>query len=145
MIVGYMNDSTTLWWIWKLGFLVVKSQSDVILDEKRNAYTSCLDGDQRGIFKLPEETEYIEEIDSGDGCLHVQDNEMDGDGLWHDHARICRIDKGHIGGDHNYTADKTDYNLPDADNYRSRPATTCVGLCPADKDDTPLVSRETVV
>jgi hypothetical protein len=57
-----------------------------MFDEECNAHASYLQGDQTGIIELPEETEYIEEIDSGDGILQAQDDEMGGGGLLHDHA-----------------------------------------------------------
>jgi hypothetical protein len=74
MMVGYVYDSTTLWRIWDPAFRVVRSQSDVIFDEERNAHASCLHRDQTDIFELPEETEYVGEIETG------------GDGLLHDHS-----------------------------------------------------------
>ena len=41
MMVGYVHNSTTLWRIWDPEFKTVKSQSEVIFDEERNAYSSC--------------------------------------------------------------------------------------------------------
>jgi hypothetical protein len=71
MMVGYLHDSTTLWRIWDTASHVVQSQSEVIFDEERNAHTSCLCGDQTDNFELPEETEHVEEIETGaDGILH---------------------------------------------------------------------------
>ena len=40
MMVGYVHNSTTLWRIWDPEFKAVKSQSEVIFDEERNAYSS---------------------------------------------------------------------------------------------------------
>jgi len=145
MMVGYVHDSTTLWRIWDPVFRVGKSQSDVIFDKERNAHASCLQGDQTDIFELPEETEYIEEIDSGDEFLQAQDYETGGDGLLHDHAGPSRTGEGHGNGDHDCTDDDTDHNLPDADNRRSLPARTGVRSRPPYKDDAPPVSRETIV
>jgi hypothetical protein len=133
MMVSYVHDSTTLWRIWDPAFRVVRSQSDVIFDAERNAHSSCLHGDQTDIFELPEETEYVEEIETG------------GDGLLHDHAGTGRTGEGHGSGDHDCTDDDTDYNLPDADNRRSLPASTGVRSHPPDEEDAPPVSRETVV
>jgi len=145
MMVGYVHDSTALWRIWDQAFRVVKSPSEVIFDEERNAHASCLQGDQSDIFELPEETEYIEEIDSEDRFLQAQDNETGGDGLLHDHAGTSQTGEGHGNGDHDCTDDDTDHNLPDADNRRSLPARTGGTSRPPDEEDAPLVSRETVV
>jgi len=145
MMVGYMHNSTTRWRIWDPAFRVVRLQSDVIFDEEWNAHASCLQGDQTDIFELPEETDYIEEIDSGDGFLQAQDYETGGDGLLHDHAGTSRTGEGH-GHDHrDCTDDDTDHYLPDADNRRSLPARPGVRSRPPDEEDAPLVSRETIV
>jgi len=133
MMVGYVHYSTTLWRIWDPGFRVVRSQSDVILDEERNAHASCLHGDQTDIFELPEETEYVEEIETG------------GDGLLHHQAGTSRTGEGHGSCDHHCTDDDSDHNLPDADNCRSLPASTGVRSRPPDEEDAPPVTRETVV
>ena len=145
MMVGYVHNSTALWRIWDPAFRVVRSQSDVIFDEERNAQASCLQGDQTDIFELPEETEYIEDIDSGDGFLQAQDYEMGGDELLHEHAGTSRTGEGHGNGDHDWTDDDTDHNLPNADNRRSLPAKTGVRSRPLDEEDAPPVSRESVV
>jgi len=65
MTVGYMHNSTTLWVIWDTVFQVVRSQSDVIFDDETIAHLSCLQGDQIDILELPEETEYVEDIETG--------------------------------------------------------------------------------
>ena len=39
-MVAYVHTSTTLWRIWDPEFKAVKSQSEVIFDEERNAYNS---------------------------------------------------------------------------------------------------------
>jgi len=144
-MVGYVHDSTTLWRIWDPAFQVVRLQSDVIFDDERNAHASCLQGDQTDIFELPEETEYIKEIDSGDGFLQAQDYEMGGDGLLHDHAGTSQTGEGHGSGDHDCTDDDTDHNLPDADNRRSLPARSGAISRPPDEEDAPPVSRVTVI
>jgi len=74
IMVGYVHDLNTLWRIWDPAFRVVRSQSDVIFDAERNAHSACLHGVQTDICELPEETEYVEEIETG------------GDGPLHDHA-----------------------------------------------------------
>jgi len=145
MMVGYVHDPTTLWGIWDQAFRVVGSQSDVIFHKERNAHISCLQGDQTDIFELPEETEYIEEIDIGDGFLQAQDYETGGDGLLHDPAGTSPTGGGHRSEDHDCTDDDTDLNLSDAYNRRSLPARTGVRCRPPDEDDAPPVSRETVV
>jgi len=101
-MVGYVHDSTTHCRIWDPVFRVVRSQSDVIFDEERNAHASCLHGDQTAIFELPEETEYVQEIETA------------GEGILHDHAGTCRTGEGHGSGDHDCTDDYTDHILPDA-------------------------------
>jgi len=80
-MVSYVHDSTTLWMIWDPALPVVGSQLNVIFDEERNTHAWYLPGDNTDIYELPEGTEYIEEIDSGDGHLQAQDNRTDGDGL----------------------------------------------------------------
>jgi len=101
MMVGYVHNSTTLWRIWDPAFRVVRSQSDVIFDEERNAHTSCLHRDQTDIFELPEEMEYVEEIETGR------------DGLLYAHAGTSRTGEGHGSGDHDCTDNDRDRNLPD--------------------------------
>jgi len=133
MMVGYMHDSTTLWRIWDTACRVERSQSDVIFDKKRNANASCLHGDQTDIFELPEEMEYVEEIETG------------GDGLLHDHAGTSRKGEGHGSGNHECTDDNKDHILPDVDDCRSPHASTDVWSRPPDEEDAPPVSRETVV
>jgi len=130
-MVGYVHDSTTLWRIWDPALQVVRSQSDVIFDEERNAQASCLRGDQTDIFDLPEETEYVKEIETGR------------DGLLYDHPGTSRTGEGHGSGDHDCTDTATHHNLPD--NRQSLPASTSVRSCPPDEEDAPPVSRETVI
>jgi hypothetical protein len=144
-MVGYVYDSTTVLLICDLAFQIVRSKSNVIFNEERNTHISCLPGDHTGIFQVTEETEYIEEIDGGDGLLKAQDNETRGDGLLHNHAGNSRRGEGHRSGDHDCTDDDTDHNLPDADNRRSPPASTGVRSRPPGEEDAPSVSRETVV
>jgi len=132
-MVGYVHDSTALWRIWDPAFRVVRSQSDVIFDDARNAHASCLHWDHKDIFELPEATEYVEEIATG------------GDGLLHDHAGTSRTGEGHGSGDHDCTDDVKDHILPDADNGRSPPACTGVRSRPPDEEDAPQVPWETVV
>ena len=114
MMVGYVHDSTTLRRICNSAFQVVRSQSEVIFDIERNAHTLCPNGDQTDTFGLPEGTEYVDEI------------EMGGDGLHHDHAGMSGTGEPHGSCDHDCTDHDTDHNLPDADNRRSIPASTGV-------------------
>jgi hypothetical protein len=83
MMVGYMQNLTTHWRIWDQAFREVRSQSDVIFDEERNAHSSCLHRDQTDIYELQEEIEYVEEIETG------------GDGLLHDHTGTSQTGEGH--------------------------------------------------
>ena len=145
MMVSYVQDSTTLWKIWDPAFQVVRSQWNVVFDEERNSYASCLPGDHTDIFGPLEETEYIGEIDRGYGLLQTQDNETGGDGLNHDHAGNSRTGEGHGSGDHDCTDNDTDRNLADADNRRSLPEGTFVSSRPPDEEDAPPVSRDAVV
>jgi len=85
------------------------------------------------MFQLPQEAEYVEEIETG------------GDGLLHDDAGTTRTGEGHGSGDHDCTDDDADHNLPDADNRRSLSASTGVRSRPPDEEDAPQVPRETVV
>jgi hypothetical protein len=101
MMVGYTHDSTTLWRIWDTSFQVVRAQSEVISDEERNAFvSSTTDGvDSLG---LPEDTEYIPELHTGDGLLRVQDT-RDGDG--HLGAQNTAIGMGGDGLPHGHSKD----------------------------------------
>jgi len=75
MMVGYTQDSQTLWRIWDREFQKVKAQSDVVLDKERNAHMSCLHESNEidtDMFGLPEDKEYIEETDTGDEPLRRQ-------------------------------------------------------------------------
>jgi len=74
MMVGYTQDSKTLWRIWDPEFQRVKAQSEVVFDEERNAHMSCQHGSNEiNIFGLPEGEEYVEETDTGDEPLRGQD------------------------------------------------------------------------
>jgi len=119
--------------MWDPAFGVVRSQSDVMFDKDRNAHASCLHGDQTDFFELPEETKYIQEIETGR------------DGLLHDHAGTSQTGEANRSGDHDCTDNDTDHILPDADNRQSPPASTGVRSRPLDEEDAPPVSRETVV
>jgi len=133
MMIGYEHDSTTLWRISDPALWVVRSQSDVIFQEERNTHASCLHQDQKDIFELPKETEYVKEIETG------------GDGLLQDHAGTSQIGEGDGSGDHDCADNDTDHILPDADNHGSLPASTGMRSCWPDMEDAPLVSRETIV
>jgi len=137
---------------------VVRSQLDVIFVEERIAHASCPYGGKTVIFEQPEETEYIEEINSGDGLpqaqhietgadglLQAQDNGTSGDGLLHVHTGSSRTGEGHGSRDHNCTDDYTDHILPDADSHRCLPASTGVISRPHDEEDAPPVSSEIIV
>jgi len=76
MMVGYTHDSKTLWRIWDPDFQKVKARSEVVFDEERNAHMSCRDGSNEiDIFGLPEDEEYVDEIDTGDEPLRGQDGQ----------------------------------------------------------------------
>jgi hypothetical protein len=48
----------------------VKSQSEVVFDGERNAQMSCQHGSNDiDMFGLPEDEEYVKEIDTGDELL----------------------------------------------------------------------------
>jgi len=100
---------------------------------ERNVHTSFLHRDQTDICELPEQMEYVEEIETG------------GDGLFHDQARASRTGEDHARGDHNCTNDDTYRNLPSADTRRGLPASTGERSPPPDAVDTPMVYRETIV
>jgi len=128
-----VHDSTTLCRIWDPAFRVVRSQSDVIFDKKRNAYASCLQKDQTDICEQPEETEYVEE------------NETGRDGLLHDHEGTSQTGERHRSGDDDHIDNVTNYILPDAVNRRGLAASTGVRLRPPGMEYAPPVSRETVI
>jgi len=76
MMVGYTHDSKTLWRLWDPEFQTVKAQSEVVFDEERNAHMSCQHGsNESDIFGLPEDEEYVDEIDTGDEPLRGQDSQ----------------------------------------------------------------------
>jgi len=76
MMVGYVHDSEMLWMLWDPEFQRVKAQSEVVFDEERNAHMSCQHGSNEiDIFGLPEDKEYVEETDTGDGPLRGQDSQ----------------------------------------------------------------------
>jgi len=77
-MVGYTQDSKTLWRIWYPEFQKVKAQSEVVFDEQRNAHMSCLHASHQintDMFGLPEDKEYIEETDTGDEPLRRQNSQ----------------------------------------------------------------------
>jgi len=58
LIVGYTHDSKTLWRIWDPKFQRVRSQSEVVFAEERNAHMSCQHGSNEiDMFLLPEDDE----------------------------------------------------------------------------------------
>jgi hypothetical protein len=76
MMVGYTHDSKTLWMICDPEFQKVKAQSEVVFDEERNAHMSCQHGSNViDIFGLPEDEEYVDEIDTGGEPLRGQDSQ----------------------------------------------------------------------
>ena len=104
-------------------------------------------GNEIDIFELPEETEYIEEIDNGDGLLRAQNVKADGDGFLHGRIaeNISRTDEGRGSGTHGRTDD-----ISHASQHRSLPARTGSRPFTPDEEETinlansgPL-SRETV-
>jgi hypothetical protein len=75
MMVGYTQDSKTLWRIWDPEFQNVKAQSEVGFDEERNAHMSCRHGSNEiNIFRLPKDEEDVDETDTGDDPLRGQDS-----------------------------------------------------------------------
>jgi len=70
MMVGYTHDSKMLWRIWDPEFQRVKTQSEVVFDEERNAHMSCQhESNEIDMFGLPEDEEYVKETDIGDEPL----------------------------------------------------------------------------
>jgi hypothetical protein len=75
MMVGYTHDSKTLWRIWDLELQKEKAQSEVVFDENRNANMLCqLGSNDIDLIGLPENEEYVDEIDTGDEPLHGQES-----------------------------------------------------------------------
>jgi len=65
-----MSHSKTLWRIWDPKIQRVKTQSEVVFDEERNAHMSCQHGSNEiDMFGLPEDWEYVEEKDTRDEPL----------------------------------------------------------------------------
>jgi len=70
LMVGYTHDSKTGWRIWDPKFQWVETQSEVIFDEERNTHMSCQHGSNAiDMFGLPEDEEYVKEIDTRDEHL----------------------------------------------------------------------------
>jgi len=76
MMVGYTHDSKMLWRIWDPEFQKVNAQSEVVIDEERNAPMSCQHGSNEiDIFGSPEDEEYVDKIDTGGEPLRGQDSQ----------------------------------------------------------------------
>jgi len=76
MMVGYTQNSKTLWRISDREFQNAKAQSEVVFDEERNAHMSCQHGtNEIDIFGLPEDEKYIDETDTRGEPLRGQDSE----------------------------------------------------------------------
>jgi len=78
MMAGYTHDLKTLCRIWDPEFQKVRAQSEAVFDEERNSHMSCLHESNEidtDMFGLPEDKEYIEEIDTGDEPLRRQDSQ----------------------------------------------------------------------
>jgi len=74
-MVGFTHDSNTLRGIWDRELQKVKTQSDVVFDEIRNAHMSCQHvTNEIDVFGLPEDEKYVEEIDTGDKPFLEQDS-----------------------------------------------------------------------
>jgi len=54
-------------------FHVLRAQLHINFDKDRNAYVSCVHGNNTHPVGLPEETEYVKEIEMG-GVGHLHDN-----------------------------------------------------------------------
>ena len=66
-MVGYTHHSKTWWRLWDPECQTVKTQSEVIFDEERNAHLLCQHGSNEiDMFGLPEDEEYVKETDTGD-------------------------------------------------------------------------------
>jgi hypothetical protein len=102
-------------------------------------------GAHHDIFELAEETEYIEDIDSRDGFVQVQYDEIGRDESLNDHVGTSQIREGHGCVNHDCTDDDTDYNLSDANNHQSVPVSLSVTSHPLDDQNTPPVYRATLV
>jgi hypothetical protein len=70
MIIDYTHDSKSLWRIWDPEFQRVNTESEVVLDEERNAHMLCQHGSNEiDMFGILEDEEYVEETDTGDEPL----------------------------------------------------------------------------
>ena len=65
-MVGYVHDSTTTWKVWDPEFNTVRTQSDVVFDEERNAHVSCPESPSQEAdpLGLPQEEVHIEVFDT---------------------------------------------------------------------------------
>jgi len=86
MMVGYTQDSTTLWRIWDSEFQMVKTQSEVVFDEEWNAHLLCQHGSTEiDMVGLPEDEGYVEETDTSDEPL--RDSQP---------TQICKRSQSHL-------------------------------------------------
>ena len=61
-MVSYVHDLTTTWNVWNPEFNTVRTQSDVIFDEERNAHVSCPESPSQEAdpLRLPQEEVHVE-------------------------------------------------------------------------------------
>jgi hypothetical protein len=70
MMVGCTHDSKLLWRICDPEYQRVKTPSEVVFEEERNAHMTCQHGSNEiDMFGLPEDEEYVEATDTGDEPL----------------------------------------------------------------------------
>jgi hypothetical protein len=104
MKMGYSHHSKTLWRISDPKLQRVKSQSEVVFDEKRNAHMSCQHGsNQIDMFGLPEDEEYVEETDTADDPLQASQLTQTGS----QSMQIRRRSKSHMHEEPNKYAENT--------------------------------------
>jgi hypothetical protein len=138
MMVGYVHDSTTTWRIWDPEFKTIRTQSDVIFDEERNAYVSCPQSLKRkhgthaetteiDIFDLPQEKVHTEIIDKDPGgtdeeMIHGRTRESRaGDSISHGRTRSGKVAPDNMAGaDAGLPSHTTGHN--DGQGDRSPPA-----------------------
>jgi len=64
MMLGYIHDTTKIWWIWDPDFSKAVNCSDLYFEESQTAYTSCIADNERSGDPLgqPEEEPVVTEV-----------------------------------------------------------------------------------
>jgi hypothetical protein len=76
MMVGYTNDSKTMWRIWDPEFQKVNAQSVVVFHGERNTHMSCQHVlNEIHMVGITEDQEYVDKTDTGGEPHRGQDSQ----------------------------------------------------------------------